>query len=88
MAGVCPQSIYFTEDQARRSRNRQDVEVSVELVENMGDRSLVVGRSRSALFVRFMITHEEEIEPGGKMKVSDGRRMHLFDSLIRLNILD
>ena len=89
LAGVRPQSIYFTEHQARRRHTDTYVEVNVELIENMGDRSLVVGRSNSGTIVRFMITREEEIEPGRKMTVFvDGRRIHLFDPLTRLNILD
>ena len=87
LAGIRPQSIYFTEHLARRRHTDTEIEISVELVENMGDRSLVIGRNRGGSIVRFMITRDEEIVPERKMSVFvDGRRIHLFDPETRLNI--
>lgn len=87
LAGVRPQSIYFAEHLRSRRHTDTEIEISVELVENMGDRSLVVGRTQEGTIVRFMITRDEEIIPDRKMEVFvDGRRIHLFDPITRLNI--
>jgi len=87
LVGIRPQSIYFTEHLARRRHTDTELEVSVELVENLGDRCLVVGRCKDGSIIRFMITRDEDILPEQKMVVFvDGRRIHLFDPSSRLNI--
>ncbi len=87
MVGIRPQSIYYTEHLARRRHTDTEIEVTVELVENLGDRSLVIGKCKDGTTIRFIITREEEILPEQKMVVFvDGRRIHLFDSSTRLNI--
>lgn len=89
IVGVRPQCIYYKGHQARRRHTDTDIEITVELIENLGDRSLVVGRSKGGTIVRFMITRDEEISPEKKMSIfADGRKIHLFDPSTRLNIFD
>lgn len=87
LVGIRPQSIYFVEHLAQRRYTDTHIELKVEFVENLGDRSLVVGRCSSGPIVRFIMTREEDLVPEKKMTVFvDGRRIHLFDPLTRLNI--
>jgi ABC-type sugar transport system ATPase subunit len=87
LVGIRPQNIYYTEHLARRRHTDSEIEVSVELVENLGDRSLVVGKCKDGSVIRFIITRDEDILPEQKMIVFvDGRRIHLFDPSSRLNI--
>jgi multiple sugar transport system ATP-binding protein len=85
--GIRPQSIYYVEHIARRRHTDTNIELSIELVENMGDRSLIVAKSSGGTLVRFMVTREEELRPGRSMSVCiDGRSIHLFEPQSRLNI--
>jgi ABC-type sugar transport system ATPase subunit len=85
--GIRPQNIYYVEHVARRRYTDAKIDLEVELVENMGDRSLIVGKSHGGTLVRFMVTREEELHPGCTMSVCiDGRSIHLFDPSLRLNI--
>lgn len=87
VVGIRPQSIYFIEHLAQRRHTDTHIDLTVELVENLGDRSLVVGRCGDGPVVRFIMTRDEEIAPERKMTVFvDGRKIHLFDPLTRLNI--
>lgn len=87
MVGIRPQNIYVTEHLARRRHTDTNIDIMIELVENMGDRSLVVGKSSGGTFVRFLVTREEELTPEKSMAVFiDGRSIHLFDPSTRLNI--
>jgi multiple sugar transport system ATP-binding protein len=87
LAGVRPQSIYFTEHLHSRRHTDTDIELDVELVENLGDRCLVIGKCGDGAVIRFMITRDEEILPDRKLDVFvDGRNIHLFDPISRLNI--
>ena len=87
LAGVRPQSIYFTEHLHSRRYTDTDIELDVELVENLGDRCLVIGKCADGAVIRFMITRDEEILPDRKLDVFvDGRNIHLFDPISRLNI--
>jgi len=87
VAGVRPQNVYFKGHHARRRHTDSDIEISVELIENLGDRSLVIGRNKSGTLIRFLITRDDEIQIEGKMSIfADGRQIHLFDPSTRLNI--
>lgn len=87
LVGIRPQSIYFIEHLAQRRHTDTHIELTVELVENLGDRSLVVGRCGDGPIVRFIMVREEDVSPERKMTVFvDGRRIHLFDPVTRLNI--
>ncbi|MBN1309730.1 MAG: ABC transporter ATP-binding protein [Chitinispirillaceae bacterium] len=85
--GIRPQNIYYVEHVAQRRYTDANIELVIELVENMGDRSLIVGKDSGGTLVRFMVTREEELLPGRTMRVFiDGRSIHLFDPLLKLNI--
>lgn len=87
VAGIRPQCIYYTGHLSRRRHTDTEIQISAELVENMGDRSLVVGRTATGSLVRFIITREEKIDQDKRMNVFiDGRRIHVFDSITQLNI--
>lgn len=87
MVGIRPQNIYVTEHLTRRRHTDTNIEIMIELVENLGDRSLVVGKSSGGTSVRFLVTREEELTPEKSMAVFiDGRSIHLFDPSTRLNI--
>lgn len=87
LVGIRPHNIYFVNHVAQRRHTDTIVELSIELVENMGDRSLIIGKSADGTAVRFMVNRDEEWHPGRKMSVCvDGRCIHLFDPSLRLNI--
>ena len=85
--GIRPQSIYYVEHVARRRYTDAKIDLEIEIVENMGDRSLVVGKYSNGTVVRFMVTRDEELFPGRIMSVCvDGRSILMFDPQLRLNI--
>lgn len=89
LVGVRPQSIYFTEHVAQRRFTDATVGLCIELIENMGDRSLIIGNTGSGVKVRFMVTREEVLSTGQNVSVCiDGRSIHLFDPLQQLNIFN
>jgi ABC-type sugar transport system ATPase subunit len=90
LVGIRPANIYFTEHlTSRRSTDTAEIELTVELVENLGDRSLVVGRCREGSIIRFIVSRDEDAIPEKKMSVFvDGRKIHLFDPSTRLNIFE
>lgn len=89
ISGIRPQNIYFSEHIIRRRHTDTSLDIIVEFVENMGDRSLVIGRTRNSIVIRFMITRDENIASDQKMSIFiDGRCIHLFDAMSRLNIFN
>ncbi len=89
VVGVRPQHVYFKGHHARRRHTDTDIELTVELIENLGDRSLVVGKNKNGTILRFLVTRDDELHIEDKMSVfADGRKIHLFDPSTRLNIFD
>jgi ABC-type sugar transport system ATPase subunit len=89
VVGVRPQCIYFKGHTARRRHTDTDIEITVEFIENLGDRSLVVGKSKGGSVIRFLITRDEDISSDRTMSIfADGRKIHLFDPSSRLNIFE
>ncbi len=87
VVGIRPQNIHFIEHVARRRHTDTSMELQIELVENMGDRSLIIGKNADGIVIRFLITREEEVRSGRSIPVCvDGRSIHLFDPLSKLNI--
>ena len=85
--GIRPQSISYTEHIEQRRFTDTTVQLEIELTENLGDRSLIIGKTVDGELVRFMVTREEELITGRAVSVCvDGRAMHLFDPQTRLNI--
>jgi multiple sugar transport system ATP-binding protein len=78
--GIRPQNISFVEHSIGRRSSDTCLELVVDLVEAMGDRSLIVARASSGAVVRFLITREADVVPEQRVAVYiDGRRIHLFD---------
>jgi multiple sugar transport system ATP-binding protein len=87
--GIRPQNIAYTEHRAARRYSDTCIDLTVELVEEMGDRSLIVGKGPQDVVLRFMITREADIKPQQKCSVFiDGRRVHLFDPDTLLNLFN
>jgi len=87
VVGIRPQSMYYLEHIESRRFTDATVEVRIEFVENMGDRSLVIGKSKDGVVVRFIVTREDEFVSGRVVTVCvDGRAVHLFDPTTQLNI--
>ena len=86
--GVRPQNIARADHYAARRYSDTMVMVTVELVQSLGDRSLVVGRGENETIIRFLVTREDDIRPGQQLPVFiDGRKIHLFDPLRQTNML-
>ena len=87
IVGIRPHNISC--DGQHRARRYSDsvVTIRVELVQSMGDRSLVVGRGENDAVIRFLCTRDDDIRQDQNVSVFiDGRRIHLFDSRERTNI--
>jgi hypothetical protein len=62
--------------------------VSIELIELLGDRSLIVARGDNNTVVRFLSTQEDDVHIGEVISVFvDGRKIHLFDPETGCNLL-
>jgi multiple sugar transport system ATP-binding protein len=86
-AGIRPQNIAYAEHHESKRYSDTTLRVSVELVETLGDRSLVVSRGEKGTALRFLITRDIEIEPREMVEVFvDGRRVHLFDPQTNINV--
>jgi ABC-type sugar transport system ATPase subunit len=85
--GIRPQNVHYAAHSAARRASDTRVSLTVDLVETMGDRSLVVARAPGGIIVRFLITRDEDLENGATVAVLiDGRRIHVFDPKSRLNL--
>jgi multiple sugar transport system ATP-binding protein len=84
---IRPQDIHFANDTVSRRTSDTTIALSVELVETMGDRSLVVARTGANTVIRFISGRDEEIHPGDYINVViDGRRIHVFDPQTKKNV--
>ncbi|MBD3346690.1 MAG: ATP-binding cassette domain-containing protein [Chitinivibrionales bacterium] len=87
--GIRPQNISYLEHRAARRYSDTSFYMTVELIESLGDRSLIVGKSENDVTLRFLITREADIQLNQKVNVFvDGRRVHLFDIEKQVNIFD
>jgi multiple sugar transport system ATP-binding protein len=88
-AGIRPQNISFAEHHTSRRASDTYIELSVELVEEMGDRSLIISKGPQEVTLRFVITREADIQPQQCVEVFiDGRRVHLFDPQTNNNLFN
>jgi multiple sugar transport system ATP-binding protein len=88
LIGIRPQSIHHLAHRASRRYSDTDIELTVELVENLGDRSLVVARAGQESIIRFLVTRDENIEVDSRITAFiDGRKIHLFDPESRRNLM-
>jgi len=85
--GLRPHSAVFALAQASRRSSDTMIGVSVEMVESMGDRSIVVARGGGETILRFLIDREQELKADEQIQVVvDGRRVHVFDPDTGLNL--
>lgn len=78
--GIRPQSIAFINHLASRRASDTMFTVTIDLVENLGDRCLVVARRHGGVEVRFMVTRDEDLSINESRTVFvDGRKIHVFD---------
>jgi multiple sugar transport system ATP-binding protein len=85
--GIRPHNIAFAEHHESKRYSDTTIPVAVELVETLGDRSLVVSRGGKEMALRFLITRDIMIEPQERVEVFiDGRKVHLFDPVSNANI--
>jgi multiple sugar transport system ATP-binding protein len=85
--GIRPQHVSFVNHRLSRRASDSHVTVAVELVETLGDRSLVVGRAKNKSALRFLVTRDEDFDPDELLTVFiDGRNIHLFDPETGRNI--
>ena len=87
LVGIRPQDVMLGTGTLGRRSSDSIIPLRVELIENLGDRSLVVGRTDADQVLRFMSQHDDDLFPDSRVgAVIDGRRIHLFDPDSRLNI--
>ncbi|MBD3318001.1 MAG: ATP-binding cassette domain-containing protein [Chitinivibrionales bacterium] len=85
--GVRPQNIHYTGRSTPRRYSDTRVELLVELVESLGDKSLVVGRTTEGTVMRFVVERDEDIVIDSQIEVFvDGRRVHVFDPEAKRNL--
>jgi len=85
--GIRPQNVAFAPHSEARRYSDTRIELMVDLVETMGDRSLVVARVRNDTIIRFLIARDDDMTVGAHITaLVDGRRIHAFDPKTQLNI--
>ncbi len=85
--GIRPQNIAYVEHRESKRYSDTTVTVEVELVETLGDRSLVISRGNQDTKLRFLIARDITLQIGQKLDMFlDGRRILLFDQETTLNI--
>lgn len=84
---IRPQDIHYVPDHKPRRTSDSRISLSIELIETMGDRSLVVGRTTDNAVLRFLITRDENMSQNDTVDVViDGRRLHVFDPDTKQNL--
>ncbi len=87
--GIRPQNIYLADANVARRYSDTQISLLVDLIENMGDRNLVIGRTDKGTVLRFLVSRDESIKLDQKVSVFiDGRNVHVFDPETRVNILE
>jgi multiple sugar transport system ATP-binding protein len=85
--GLRPQNIAFADHHESKRYSDSTVQVAVDLVETLGDRSLVVCRGKNNIMLRFLVNRDITLSPGDAVEVLfDGRRVLLFDPETQANI--
>jgi len=85
--GIRPQNVSYVEHHESRRASDTIIDLEIELVESLGDRSLVVARGQNNITIRFLVMRDISLEPQQKVPVFfDGRRLHLFDMQTNGNI--
>jgi len=85
--GLRPQNIAYADFQESRRYSDTTIKVDVDLVETLGDRSLVVSRGANNTIIRFLVNRDITLTPRQTVEVFlDGRRVLLFDPDTGANI--
>jgi ABC-type sugar transport system ATPase subunit len=85
--GLRPQNIAYAEHHESKRYSDTTIQVEVDLVETLGDRSLVVSRGKNNAIVRFLINRDFNLAPHETVDIFlDGRRMLFFDPVTGANI--
>jgi ABC-type sugar transport system ATPase subunit len=78
--GIRPQNIALAGSYDARRSSDTTLQIVVDLVQSLGDRSFVVGRTQDGSVLRFLISAEDDIKPDQSVSiVIDGRRIHIFN---------
>lgn len=86
--GIRPQNIYLAQRSAARRYSDTQIGLIVDLIENLGDRNLVVGRTNHGKNIRFLTSRDEPLETDQRIAAYvDGRNVHVFDPDTKHNIL-
>jgi multiple sugar transport system ATP-binding protein len=89
IVGIRPQNIVAALDVSGRRYSDTELEAVIDLIEPLGDRSLVVGRSAGNSIFRFLVSRDEAIRADQKVTVFiDGRKIHVFDPETTANVLN
>ncbi len=87
IVGIRPQNITLQSHVAARRYSDTPVELVVDLVEILGDRSLVVGKSQTGSQLRFLVARDEDVTVESMARVIvDGRKVHVFDAQTKKNL--
>jgi len=85
--GIRPQYISFSNHLAARRRSDSAFKVKIELIETMGDRSLIIGTTERDVRLRFLVTRDEDYRVNDTQDVFvDGRKIHVFDPDTGINL--
>jgi ABC-type sugar transport system ATPase subunit len=85
--GVRPQNIAYAEHHESKRYSDTTIQVEVDLVETLGDRSLVVCRGKNNMILRFLVNRDITLSVRDAVEVFlDGRRVLFFDPETGMNI--
>jgi ABC-type sugar transport system ATPase subunit len=85
--GLRPQNIAYADHQVSKRYSDTTIQVDVDLVETLGDRSLVVCRGKNNMLLRFLVNRDITLSVHDAVDVFlDGRRVLLFDPQTGMNI--
>ncbi len=89
LVGIRPQNIHHLGRQAARRYSDTDIELVVELVEDLGDRNLIIGRAGEKTIIRFLAPRDENVAVDSRISAFvDGRKIQLFDPETRRAIFN
>jgi ABC-type sugar transport system ATPase subunit len=87
--GLRPQNIFSVSDVSGRRFSDTEITITIELVQPLGERSLVVGRANEGRIIRFLMSRDETIACDQQIKVViDGRKILVFDLETAINLFN
>jgi multiple sugar transport system ATP-binding protein len=86
VVGIRPQNIHFRETGADRRQSDSRLQMCVDIIEELGDRRLVVGQCGDTT-LRLLVSREAQVAREQNIGAFvDGRRLHVFDYKSERNI--